>query len=73
MGGTAEGLELQVFVPWKRDESFFYARKEKIMYPECDEIIVGSAIVKIVAQYGKDSVPKVAEYVKQMKEAVAEA
>lgn len=38
-----------------------------------DGSIVGSAIVKIVAQYGKDSVPKVAEYVKQMKEAVAEA
>ena len=38
-----------------------------------DGSIVGSAIVKIVAQYGKDSVPKVAEYVKQMKEAVTEA
>lgn len=38
-----------------------------------DGSIVGSAIVKIVAQYGKDSVPKVTEYVKQMKEAVAEA
>jgi tryptophan synthase alpha chain len=36
-----------------------------------DGAIVGSAIVKIVAQYGEDCVPKVAEYVKQMKEAVA--
>ena len=35
-----------------------------------DGAIVGSAIVKIVAQYGKDSVPHVAEYVKSMKEAV---
>ncbi len=35
-----------------------------------DGAIVGSAIVKIVAQYGKDSVPHVAEYVRSMKEAV---
>ena len=37
-----------------------------------DGAIVGSAIVKIVAQYGKRSVPKVAEYVKKMKAAVEE-
>ena len=37
-----------------------------------DGAIVGSAIVKIVAQYGKSSVPKVAEYVKKMKAAVEE-
>lgn len=35
-----------------------------------DGAIVGSAIVKIVAQYGKESVPYVGEYVKKMKEAV---
>lgn len=35
-----------------------------------DGAIVGSAIVKIVAQYGKGSAPKVAEYVRSMKEAV---
>lgn len=38
-----------------------------------DGAIVGSAIVKIVAQYGKDCVPKVAEYVKKMKTAVEES
>lgn len=38
-----------------------------------DGAIVGSAIVKIVAQYGKDCVPKVAEYVKKMKAAVEES
>jgi tryptophan synthase alpha chain len=36
-----------------------------------DGAIVGSAIVKIVAQYGKDAVPHVAEYVKNMKNSVA--
>ena len=35
-----------------------------------DGAIVGSAIVKIVAEYGRDSVPYVGEYVKSMKDAV---
>lgn len=35
-----------------------------------DGAIVGSAIVKICAQYGKDCVPYVAEYVKSMKDAI---
>lgn len=36
-----------------------------------DGAIVGSAIVRMVARMGRDCVPEVAEYVKQMKEAVA--
>ena len=32
--------------------------------------IVGSAIVKLCGQYGKDCVPHVAEYVKSMKDAM---
>ena len=35
-----------------------------------DGAIVGSAIVKLIAQYGRESVPYVADYVKSMKEAV---
>ena len=35
-----------------------------------DGVIVGSAIVKIVAQYGKDCVPYVEEYVRRMKGAL---
>ena len=38
-----------------------------------DGAIVGSAIVKIVAKYGEDCVPYVAEYVKKMKAAGEEA
>ncbi len=38
-----------------------------------DGAIVGSAIVKIVAQYGKDCVPHVKDYVRRMCEAVAQA
>ena len=35
-----------------------------------DGAIVGSAIVKLIAQHGRDAVPYVAEYVKSMKDAV---
>ena len=35
-----------------------------------DGAIVGSAIVKLLARYGREAVPHVAEYVKQMKDAV---
>lgn len=36
-----------------------------------DGVIVGSAIVRIVAQYGEDCVPHVAEYVREMKKAIS--
>ena len=36
-----------------------------------DGIIVGSAVVKIVEQYGEECVEHVAEYVRRMKEAVS--
>lgn len=38
-----------------------------------DGAIVGSAIVKIIAQYGREAAPYVAEYVKSMKDAVRQA
>ena len=38
-----------------------------------DGAIVGSAIVKLCAQYGKDCVEPVKQYVKEMAEAVEEA
>lgn len=40
------------------------------MAAEADGVIVGSAIVKLVAQYGRDSVEPVGEYVRQMKAAI---
>lgn len=36
-----------------------------------DGAIVGSAIVRIIAQYGRDSEPYVADFVRQMKQAVS--
>ena len=35
-----------------------------------DGVIVGSAIVKIIAQYGTECVPHVEEYVRTMKKAI---
>lgn len=40
------------------------------MAQKADGVIVGSAIVKLIAQYGRDAVQPVGEYVKQMKDAI---
>lgn len=40
------------------------------MAAKSDGVIVGSAIVKLVEQYGKDAVPYVAEFVKNVKAAI---
>lgn len=45
----------------------------RTMAARADGAIVGSAIVKMLAQYGKDAAEPVGEYVKKMKEAVLQA
>ena len=42
----------------------------KAMADKSDGAIVGSAIVKLCAKYGKDCVPYLEEYVRSMKEAI---
>ena len=42
------------------------------MAKEADGVIVGSAIVKIIAQYGRDSAGPVGEYVRLMKAAISQ-
>lgn len=42
----------------------------KTMAKEADGVIVGSAIVKLIAQYGKDAAAPVGVFVKEMKDAV---
>ena len=42
------------------------------MAQSADGVIVGSAIMKLVAAHGRDSVPVVAEYVRSMKEAITD-
>lgn len=43
------------------------------MAKQADGVIVGSAIVKLCAKHGKDAVPYIAAYVKEMKEACLRA
>lgn len=45
----------------------------KEMAKLADGVIVGSAIVKLIAQSGRDSVTVVYDYVKSMKQAVLES
>lgn len=45
----------------------------RTMAAQSDGAIVGSAIVKLCAQYGKDCAPYVEDYVRSMKEAVMQA
>ena len=45
----------------------------KEMAQKADGVIVGSAIVKLIAQHGRESVPVVYDYVKAMKQAVLDA
>ncbi len=40
------------------------------MAAQADGVIVGSAIMKLIARYGRDAVPHVAAYVKSMKDAI---
>ena len=47
-------------------------QQAKEMAGIADGAIVGSAIVKIIEEHGKDAVPYVAEYVQKMKRAVSE-
>ena len=44
----------------------------KDMAKLADGVIVGSAIVKQIAEHGRNSVPVVAEYIKTMKQAIRE-
>lgn len=41
------------------------------MAKSADGVIVGSAIVKLIAQYGEDSIAPVSDYVRSMKQAIA--
>lgn len=48
-------------------------QQAKEMAALSDGAIVGSAIVKLIAQYGKEAAPHIYEYVKQMKDGVRQA
>ena len=49
-----------------------FGPKRCISTPISEGAIVGSAIVKLIAQYGREAVPHVAGYVRSLKQAMTE-
>lgn len=47
------------------------AETARKMAQSADGVIVGSAIVKLIGQYGEEAVPYVAQFVKELKEAIS--
>lgn len=73
VGAIVESIRKVTDVPCAVGFGISTPEQAKRMAAVSDGAIVGSAIVKIVAQYGEDAPAKVYEYVKNMKEAVMQA
>lgn len=67
-----ESVRRETDVPCAVGFGIAEAEQASAMAKISDGAIVGSAIVKIIAEYGRESVPKVVEYVRKMKAAVSE-
>ncbi|MCM1541780.1 MAG: tryptophan synthase subunit alpha [Blautia sp.] len=70
VGAIVESIRKVTDVPCAVGFGISTPEQAKKMAAASDGAIVGSAIVKIVAQYGDDAPEKVYQYVKSMKEAV---
>ena len=73
IGGMIEKVREVTDIPCAVGFGISTPEQAKEMAAFSDGAIVGSAIVRIVAEHGTDCVPYVKEYVKKMKAAVAEA
>lgn len=73
VGAIVESIRKVTDVPCAVGFGISTPEQAKRMAAVSDGAIVGSAIVKIVAQYGEDAPAKVYKYVKSMKEAVMQA
>ena len=73
IGAIVESIRKVTDVPCAIGFGISTPEQAKTMAAVADGAIVGSAIVKIVAQYGNDSPAEVYKYVKSMKDAVLEA
>lgn len=73
IGAMVEGIRKVTDVPCAIGFGISTPEQAKAMAAVSDGAIVGSAIVKIIAEYGADAAPKLYRYVKEMKQAVAEA
>ncbi|QNM05441.1 tryptophan synthase subunit alpha [Qiania dongpingensis] len=73
IGSMMKAVKQEAKVPCAVGFGISTPEQAKRMAAVSDGAIVGSAIVKLVAEYGKDSIEPVAAYVKKMKEAVLSA
>ena len=73
IGALVEQIRAVTDVPCAVGFGISEPEQAKKMAGLSDGAIVGSAVVKRIAKYGKDSVPYVAEYVREMNQAVMEA
>ena len=73
IGGMIDKVREVTDIPCAVGFGISTPEQAKEMAAFSDGAIVGSAIVRIVAEHGTDCVPYVKEYVKKMKAAVAEA
>ncbi|MCM1325334.1 MAG: tryptophan synthase subunit alpha [Bacteroidales bacterium] len=72
VGAMVESIRAVTEVPCAIGFGISTPEQAKKMAGLSDGAIVGSAIVKLIAKYGRDAAPHIYEYVKSMKEAVAE-
>lgn len=73
LGAIVESIRTVSQVPCAIGFGISTPEQAKKMAGLSDGAIVGSAIVKLIAQYGRDAAPQIYEYVRSMKEAVTEA
>lgn len=72
LGAIVESIRKVTDVPCAIGFGISTPEQAKAMAAVSDGAIVGSAIVKIIAQYGDKAAPEIYKYVKSMKDAVAE-
>lgn len=72
LGAIVESIRKVTDVPCAIGFGISTPEQAKTMATVSDGAIVGSAIVKIIAQYGDKAAPEIYKYVKSMKDAVAE-
>ena len=66
----AAGADLVGFIFWAKSRRAVTPEQAAAMAALSDGAIVGSAIVKLIARYGRDAAPYVQDYVSAMKAAV---
>ena len=71
LGAIADSIRKVTDVPCAIGFGISTPEQAKAMAAVSDGAIVGSAIVKIIAQYGDKAAPEIYKYVKSMKDAVA--